>query len=146
MIDFARYLGRPFTDLRAHREISSWQYVLDDEELGGDPGDRSYIFSSHGLEVECDSDDRISVVFLHAKTQGGFDQSLISFDFSASQATVRAKFGAPSRTGVANNYPGLGQLGAWDRYDFDDRCLHFQYATSGEGISMITIMRPGRAP
>lgn len=64
----------------------------------------------------------------------------------STRAEVLRQFGPPARSGEAVNHRLFGRLGAWDRFDGERVCLHFEYAGPDDRIGQITVMAAGTAP
>ncbi|MGL6096866.1 MAG: hypothetical protein ACRC7O_13850 [Fimbriiglobus sp.] len=64
----------------------------------------------------------------------------------ATRRHVLARFGTPERNGAPSNFPGLGPLGAWDRFAVDGVLVHFQYTVVGERVCLVSIMAADVAP
>ena len=105
-----------------------------------------YVFPKHGMELCCDLDDRISVIFLFADEFGGFDESLLGIPFSWSRREVIAYFGAPSKSGAARKDPILGEYGPWDRFLVRGYAVRVEYRTDADCIKDITLMREDAIP
>ena len=97
----------------------------------------------HGIEVSC-QESIIKTIFLYGQSIHGFESYLGALPsglcFSAAPDTVRSVLGKPTKCGPPLSDSILGSYGPWDRYDFTDYCLHFQYAIGGDNIAMVTLM------
>jgi hypothetical protein len=60
--------------------------------------------------------------------------------FSASRKDVLAQFGEPSARGDDKVVKYLGAQGAWDRFDYPEWSLHFQYAVGSDRLKLVTVM------
>ena len=69
-----------------------------------------YVFPHNALELRCDLDDQISVIFLRS-------EHLLDVPFSFTRERIADRFGSPSRSGGGIIDPILGEHGAWDRFD-----------------------------
>jgi len=105
-----------------------------------------YVFNGHGLELRCDRDDTISVIFLHSKEYGGFSESLSELSYSLNRKQVLERLGTPSKSGKQISDPILGDCGAWDRFILDDSVIHIEYKIDTDAINKITLMRSDVVP
>jgi hypothetical protein len=106
-----------------------------------DPPIIHYVFPERGLELRCDDDERISVIFLRADENDTFDDSLIEPSFSWNRKQVLRHFGSPSKSGDKSSHPVLGDSGAWDRFAMPLYSVRFEYKMDSAGIRKITFMR-----
>jgi len=60
--------------------------------------------------------------------------------FSASRRDLLAQFGEPSASGEEKVVKYLGAQGAWDRFDYPEWSLHFQYAAGSDRLKLVTVM------
>lgn len=105
-----------------------------------------YVFPENGLELRCDRNDRISVIFLYFDKYRGFDESLFDVPFSWNRAQVQAHFGTPEKTGEKRHDPVLGECGSWDRFRRPEFTIRFEYRVDDGHINKITLMRNDSAP
>jgi hypothetical protein len=93
---------------------------------------------------------RVATVFLYVEPAEGFEPFPGplpgGIGRGASRAQVRARFGVPERNGVPTTIPGLGRLGAWDRFAIGAVRVHFQYTDPDERVQLITVMSAADAP
>jgi hypothetical protein len=59
---------------------------------------------------------------------------------------VRARFGAPERSGEAATIAGLGRQGAWDRFAVGEVRVHFQYTEPDQRVRLVSVMAADVAP
>lgn len=124
----------PFTNWPVERSIED---DLDEQII-------HYVFAEHGLELRCDCEDRISVIFLYADDYNGFDQSLLEIPFSRSE--VLEGFGTPTKSGLKVSDPILGEYGAWDRFTRSGHTIHVEYCVDSDRIKKLTLMRNDTVP
>jgi hypothetical protein len=105
-----------------------------------------YVFPSHGLELQCDAEEKISAIHLYRDEYGGFDQNLLDLSFSFNGIDIARLMGVPSKRGDKVVDPILGEYGAWDRFDYSNHSVHIEYTLRGDGIRMITLIRKDRLP
>lgn len=105
-----------------------------------------YVFPSHGMELQCDAEYRISAIHLYRDEYGGFDQSLLDISFSSGAEDIARLMGVPSKIGDRMVDPILGEYGAWSRFDYSNHSVHIEYTVCGDGIRMITLIRKDRVP
>lgn len=105
-----------------------------------------YVFPQHGLELRCDCDDKISVIFLYSDEFNGFDEKKLDAPFSSSRKKTIELFGAPSKSSGKINDPILGECGAWDRFARVGHTIHIEYRTDADRINKITLIRADVVP
>jgi len=111
-----------------------------------DPPIIHYVFPRHGLELRCDDDEKICVIFLYSNESDLFDDVLIEPHFSWSRQQVVEYFGSPSKSGGRSNHPILGDYGAWDRFSMPGYTVRFEYEMDSDHIQKITFMRNDVVP
>lgn len=128
------YLGKHVSDLLESEPFKNWPYersVEDDleEQI------IHYVFSEHTLELRCDKNEKIVVIFLYSDKY-----SLFEISFSHSRAQVFEKLGRPSKSGEKTSDPILGDYGAWDRFLHSGFAIHIEYRIHEDKIKAITLM------
>ena len=92
----------------------------------------------------------IETLFLFVLPSEGFEAfrgTLIGgLTSQASRDEVRTQLGLPSHSKEAQTLPILGRKGAWDRYDSERICIHFEYTEPDERLRMVTVMAADTAP
>lgn len=138
MPTLTRYLGKSATDLLASAPFSSWVFS---KSIDDDLAEMriNYSCESENFDFVCDSDDRITTIFL---TSALFAYQEIDLPTGSSRNDVIAAFGKPSRCGQPSNDPILGEYGAWDRYDLVNYSLHIEYRVYVDQVKMVTLMIP----
>ncbi len=136
MIDF---LGTHISEILDKKPFKQWAVERSIED--GLP-DRiiEYVFTQNGLEVHCDADENINVIFIFSEEYEGFKENLFEIPISETSDYVRNYYGMPSKSGDKCRNEFFGDLGAWDRFDKDDYSLHFEYNYNSENINKITII------
>jgi len=139
------YLGVPASNMLNDNPFDHWGFERSvTEDL--DPQIIHYVFAEHGLELRCDDDNKISVIFIFTDRFGGLDDSLLDFPHSLNRRQVLQRFGEPSKSGNASNHPVLGNYGAWDRFSMQGYAIRFEYSTDEGCIKKITFMREDVVP
>jgi hypothetical protein len=106
----AEYLGTPSFTLLFDEPFKLWEHERSIEESLDEPIVH-YVFPKHGLELRCDADENISVIFLFCDSLSGFDLSFLEIAISSNQQQVRKFFGSPSKSGEACKDPILDEYG-----------------------------------
>jgi hypothetical protein len=145
--DVRHLLGKTFDQVLADPLVSS---------LGGTPSetqveDRCYlVIKEAGLSCDADLDRVTSSVFLYAEGYQGFHayprRLPHNLDFSDSRQAVRRKLGEPMRSGERGRSRLLGELPAWDLYDYGAYALHVTYSAGDASVVLVTLMSPERVP
>lgn len=139
------YLGFQASIMLMDEPFKTWA-VERSLEKDLDPIIIHYVFPRRGLELRCDDDEKVSVIFLRSDENNAFDDSLIEPSFSWSRKQVLQHFGSPSDSGEKNSHPILGDSGAWDRFAMPRYTFHCEYKTDSASISSITFMRNDVVP
>ena len=148
--DLPTFLNRKIDHL--HAAFPQWRLdrrVNEDELHENLPTTIRYASKPNGLEIECDAEDVVKVIYLHSSGHEGFEgypDPVAGVELSWDRTKVRARLGPPSRAGEAKSIPGLGSYGPWDRYDFATHSIHFQFHPTLPRVSLITIMAPDSVP
>src|SRR5688572_14093129 len=79
--NLANYLGSPVSTMLSVAPFKFWPVQKSFEHDLEEPIVQ-YVFPLHGLEMRCDRDDKISVIFLHSDEFNGFDEGLLDAPFS----------------------------------------------------------------
>jgi len=103
-----------------------------------------YLFKERDLEILCDQDEKIRVVFLNAEECDCVRLSDIPFNYTKMQ--VQEHLGKPSKSGGKIFDPILGEYGAWDLFSFSRHTIHVEYRTDSDSIRRITLMRTDAVP
>lgn len=111
-----------------------------------DPPIVHYVFPRRGLELRCDDDEKISVIFLRSHEGDVFGDTLIEPSFSWTRQQVLEHFGCPSKSGDKSSHPILGDSGAWDRFAMPGYTIRCEYKMDSAGIQKITFMRNDVVP
>ena len=139
------FLGGEVSELLKAQPYSSWQF---EKSLTDDLDEPiiHYVFPQNGLELRCDCDNRITVIFLFAEESGGFDDTHFEVPFSTSRDQILELFGEPSKSGDASSHPVLGDFGAWDRFPREGHAIRFEYLGAGDSVTKITLMTDAATP
>jgi hypothetical protein len=141
----AEFLGKHVSSILQQSPFKYWpvdrfvENSLDEQII-------QYIFNKHGLELQCNYKEEISVIFLYSEDYNGFDDSLFDIPFSSKRKQILEWFGMPSKSGERINDPILGEIGAWDRFTLAGFTLHFSYRIDSDEISRITLMKSDVVP
>jgi len=136
----ADYIGRRVSSLLKVAPFKDWPVT---RSINDDLGERiiHYIFKEHGLELRCDRNDNISVIFLYSNDHIGFDGPPFEIPFSWNREQVLERFGPPAKSGRKTSLPFLGDHGAWNRFTQRKYTIHMEYRVESDGIELITLMR-----
>jgi hypothetical protein len=145
MKNISDYLGCQTSIMLSDYPFKSW-IVERSVEGDLDPPIIHYLFPGRGLELRCDDDEKISVIFLYFDKYGGFDEDLIGPSFSWKREQVIECFGSPEKSAQKSSHPILGEYGAWDRFVMPGYVVRFEYGTDFEGVKKITYMRNDVVP
>jgi len=139
------YLACPVSKLLESEPFKSWPV---ERSVDDDLDERviDYVFEGHGLALQCDSEDRISVIFMCSNEHDRWDDSLFDIPFSLTRTEVLSRLGTPAKSGEKFRDPILGEYGAWDRFKIPQGAMHIQYQVDGLGIAQITLMRSDAIP
>jgi len=111
--------------------------VHDDPTEIQEPDTHAYATHPDGeFEVVFNSARVADTVFVYR--QSSLLEGRISF--SASRKDVLAQFGKPAASGDEKTVNFLGAQGAWDRFDYPEWSLHFQYVVGGDHLKLVTFM------
>lgn len=144
-------VGQPVDDAAVQALIASEQLQSSTEEdlEEGEPV-RSHLSSPTGGYLFSHTLGRLNTLFVHVRPTSeyaAFRGALVhGLTPQSTRSDVRRRLGTPSRSGEAQNHSPLGRYGAWDRFDSQVLCLHFQYTEPGEEIDLITVMMSDVAP
>jgi len=141
----SEFLGNHVSSILREAPFKNWPVEQSSEDDLEEPG-TDYQFREHGLELRCDLDDKVRVIFLHAEDLGGFDEGLLEIPFSSSRTQVQEYFGTPSKSGGKYSDPVLGEYGEWDRFERQGYAIHIEYRTDSDRIRQITLMRSDVVP
>lgn len=139
------FIGKSIDSLLEKKPFSDWnlEKSLDDE---GEELVYHYVFIENGLEVRCNEDLKICVIFINSSEYGGFKEEFEDAPLTSEKSEVINGFGAPTMSGGPVDHPILGRSGAWDLFVLDDFAIHFQYKIGSEKIERITIMNHDSLP
>jgi hypothetical protein len=101
------------------------------------PDTYAYVTHPDGeFEVVCNSARVVDTVFVYR--QSPLLDGIIGF--GKSRKDILAHLGTPTASGaeVVDRY--LGAQGAWDRFDYSEWSMHFQYMVGGDRLGRVTVM------
>ena len=139
------YLGKSALDILKEVPFKEWP-VQRSVERDLDEPIIAYCFKKDGLELNCDQNEKIQVIFLYSEKYGGFDEDLLAFPFSLARKEVLERFGKPSESREKISDPILGEYGASDRFSLTGLEMHVEYRTDADQIKNITLMLPEVTP
>ena len=139
------FLGKHISEILEKPPFNKWsvERSIEDGLL-----DRKieYIFEENGLEIHCDEDDEINIIFLFSEEYEGFKEELFELSLSKTSLQVRDYYGNPSKSGEKCTNSFFGDMGAWDRFDKEGYSLHFEYSFDSENINKVTLMSSSVVP
>lgn len=139
------YLGYQASIMLRDEPFKNWVVERSlEEDL--DPPIIHYFFAYRGLELRCDDDEKISVIFLRSDENDKFDDTLIEPYFSWNRKQVMEHFGSPTKSCDKSSHPILGDYGAWDRFTMPNYVVRFEYRMDSASIRTITFMRNDVVP
>lgn len=139
-----RYLGHNASEMLSTPPFNGWSYEKSlEEDL--DLPIIHYIVKECGLELRCDLDDKVSVIFVNAG-RGGVLEPYLGVTFESTRAQVLECFGAPTESGEQTHDPILGKYGAWDRFAIPGGAVHVEYNINDDSLAKVTFMRDDVAP
>ena len=144
-MNIADFLGKNVASMLKEMPFKNWPVERAYED-GLEEPIIHYIFPKNGIELRCDQNDKISVIFLYFDKYGGFDESLFGVSFLWNHERILEHFGNPSKTGDKSNHPILGEWGAWDRFERHGFAIHVEYQIDSGGVKKFTLMRSDVVP
>lgn len=103
-----------------------------------------FSYPETGVDIYFNKEGEVCTIFLygfsdedHGKYKGNLPHSLT---FNDDQLAVGQKLGVPVKSGIEKN-TGF----SWERFDFEQYCIHVQYFLGCLDIQMVTLMSPGMA-
>jgi len=105
-----------------------------------------YEFEEYGLSLQCDGDEKIATIMIHAAAKREIDRSLFHVPLTLSREEVLSCFGQPTSSADRRQVPPLGEYGGYDRFDFEHGVVHFEYVLDSSSIKLVTLMRSDAAP
>jgi hypothetical protein len=136
------FLGQQATALLTSRPLFLWHFGKDvDSELRR----IDYVCNEYAVDILCDDCDRIEAILLRLDHPRRAPFVLQDINLPFMRQDMLGRYGIPVSSGPKSN--GLiGKAGRWDRYNQDNRVMHFQCDYDSDRISSITLMRPDVAP
>jgi hypothetical protein len=139
------YLNLPASFMLTELPYSAWHVEKSFENALGQPIIH-YLFPVNGLELRCDSEDKVNTIFLYSNELGGFDDRCNELSFSLSRQQVLDRLGTPSKSGDGIKDPILGEYGPWDRFSIAEYSIHIEYSAGVDRIKKITLMHANVTP
>lgn len=134
------YLGACASNMLRDEPFSNWRFERSIENDLEEPIVQ-YVFPEHSMDLRCDGDEKIDVIFLSEERQGPQDGNLFEVPFTWSRDQVLSHFGPPAKSGPKVTDPILGNYGEWDRFVRQGYTVHFEYRTDRDEIRQITLSR-----
>jgi hypothetical protein len=125
--------------LTVEQLVAVWPELIvhDDPVDIQEPDTQAYAAHPEGeFETVFNSGRVVDTVFVYR--QSPLLEGIISF--SASRNDVLNHFGKPSASSEDKVHKYLGAQGAWDRFDYPELSLHFQYVVGGGPLKLVTVM------
>ena len=138
-MEAVKALGGSLEELRNLLDISE-----EGRRISLDGKDELWRFPESGLAAWL-VDSRVASVFLYSDSYEGFSEfqgDTGGLRLDTSKQIVRFKFGYPSKHREGATKTVLNTAPNFDRYDYEDCSLHFQYDETGKWLRMMTIMSP----
>ncbi|MFZ6012491.1 MAG: hypothetical protein ACOYXT_19265 [Bacteroidota bacterium] len=137
-MDYISILGKRVNDVL----INNSEYSIEYNDLGADENiEPTWIVKAKDgrYEMMLSIDKTIKTIFIFP-----VQDKLDGFDFEASRGRtfIIEKWGPPSKSGQEMVLPILGRKGGFDRYDYGDYSIHFEYTLGEQRIKKITLMLP----
>lgn len=136
------FLGQPVSTLLGTAPFNGWPVERSVEE---ELEIISYVFPEHMVEMNCDYEERISVIFLRSDDVE-LPAILSEIPFGWTREQVRHHFGPPEKSGPRITDPILGEYGAWDRFAQPVYTVHVEYRMDVDAIKRVTLMRSDVVP
>jgi hypothetical protein len=136
------FLGQPVSRLLGTAPFNGWPVERSvDEDLDL----IHYVFPEHMMELRCDNDERVSVIFL-SPDECDLPDVLSEIPFRWTREQVQRHFGRPAKSGPRRTDPILGEYGAWDRFAQPAYAVHIEYQVDVDAIRRVTLMRNDVVP
>lgn len=133
-----KYIGKHVSNMLQRQPFKNW-VVERSLEDGLEEPIIHYVFQDRGLELRCDRDEKISVIFLNSDEH--FGEDFFEIPFSLGRTEVLEHFGKPSNSGGRISDPVLGEYGAWDRFSRYGYTIHVEFWNNADQIKKITLIR-----
>ena len=134
-MDASRLIGKKFEDCQSELGLSSIEF----RDVGLEKSTESEysVLSNNGeWELILDSGNRISTIFLFMKKG---HQGVLGITSRMTKKDIVSKFGRPLEEADAKYLDGLGEYGAWEKYDMEKYILHIQHDKEEVGVKQITL-------
>ncbi|MCZ8216781.1 MAG: hypothetical protein O9262_11105 [Cyclobacteriaceae bacterium] len=137
-MDYISILGKKVNEALTN----SSEYSIKYNDLGADENiEPTWIVKAKDgrYEMILSIDKMIRTIFIFP-----IQDKLDGFDFEASKGRsfIIERMGTPSKSGQEMLLPILGTKGGFDRYDYNDYSIHFEYTLGQQRIEKITLMLP----
>jgi len=139
-MEIEKYIGKDISALLKDDIFKNWQYERTLEtEL--DKLIIHYVFEERGLELRCDSNEVITVIFIAIDKFYVAEKSILGLLFSSNRKAVLNHFGSPFKSGGSINDPILRDYGMWDKFLISNFSVHVEYKVNLDEICKITLMK-----
>lgn len=137
--DISKFLGGKVSLLLSEDPFSKWDYKKYVENDLDEPI-VTYEFQREGLELRCNRNEEIKVIFLPSIAFVEAHRLLPQISGASTRQDLMNRFGEPEKIGNATVHPILGEIRPWDRFWFGEHKLHVQYLQDGSHIERITLI------
>ncbi len=142
IIKGAELLGKSVTDVLLDAPFCDWSFKKSvDDDL--DEPLVNFEFEDHGISFRCRDIEKISTIFLSADGEAA---TVFELPTSLTRDEVRNQFGVPNASGEGLVDPILGTYGPYDRFDYPDHSVHFEFFPDRDKIKLITLMTSSVVP
>lgn len=133
-MDFSAYLGEAVERLLGEKPFSKWLFTRTVENDLDEPV-VTYSSEQNGLEIACNDASEVNTIFVTPKGYFAAATDWLPTPFFRSRRNVVHEFGRPSKSGAS-----------WDRYDYPEYSVHYQFLSRTGTIAMITFMKAEVVP
>lgn len=141
----ALYLGQPIADVLSVSPFNEWDFERSIESDLPSPV-IDYVFANNGVEIGCDQDDHVRVIFYRDVQDTGAGNDFFNLPFATTREEFINRLGEPTKSGKARFDSVLGRYGPWIRYDGPDYVTHIQFYPDEDRVKQFTLMRADVAP
>lgn len=144
-MQYAAYIDKPISMFLSDATFARWDFERwQDLDLPERP--INFVCKDNGVEVLCDSNERVRACFFSRAYCGKHTSGDIAEMLSSKRHEVQRRLGEPQRSGEESDHCGLGRTGRWDRFDIGSVFVHVEYSVGTDDVAMVTLMRRDAAP
>lgn len=136
-------LGKNFQQVQNILEHNGIEAIHDNLEDGEE---QQYCVSAKNKtwEIHLGENNRIETIFLYLNC----DRSgILGITKLMNSTDIIELLGEPTQSGEKVFIKVLDrEYGSWERYDFDNYCIHIEHTLDNRGVKQITVMLPDIAP